>query len=304
MNNNPICLNDPLGLDPKKGKNGKTSNDGEKQKSPSKIKEVFTRAYRYVENRFYHYTGQQYKNDAYADADKRGISRKDVVFGKDKETGQGYADVRNKEKVNGVATVNSHRFWSGGKKKESIDPRNVANYWGKEYSKPKSTEFTVDGTGNRKSYWQQFKYQFLTDHGGGIVTTTNDENASANGSSGRKGKGSVQYVNIDDFAGAAGGVRNTATGGWAKNIVEALDGIADAYDMSQSIISYKQTADAAENGGIHHVEYKTTPIYKKGSDATGIYGPGDTTDAIIHYNNGEKTRLIWHGGGRNQHIED
>ncbi len=232
MDNNPIGLNDPKGLDPKKEKNGKTSNDGEKQKSPSKIKEVFTRAYRYVENRFYHYTGQQYKNDAYADADKRGISRKDVVFGKDKETGQGYADVRNKEKVNGVATVNSHRFWSGGKRKDNSDNKSntrTANN-SKGFLSPvgNGLKWLDNLLGNGGMHWY-------------VKTDKTTPGIGEGDKGGRKGNKYIEMIEITDMLNLLGGTRGDAgTKKGAEFLSKLTAKAAKGFDGAEFLLDYSK----------------------------------------------------------------
>ena len=91
MDNDPINLNDVYG--DKAGDKGPEIVN-RKTNGPSKIKSLITRAGHYIERKWNSFTGQEYKNEANAFADKYGISRDDVSYGKNAKTGQKAAYVK------------------------------------------------------------------------------------------------------------------------------------------------------------------------------------------------------------------
>ena len=137
MDNNPINLNDPRGLDPKKEKDGKTSNDDKKTDSPSFIKRIATKAGRAIQYGFNWMTGQQYKNDAYAKADELGIDRKSVRFYKNSKTGERSAGYWRKSGKHALGKMGEkdemfglnefQTIWRGGRKKNDSGNAQLPN---------------------------------------------------------------------------------------------------------------------------------------------------------------------------------
>ena len=306
MDNNPICLNDPMGLDPKKDKNGKTSNDDKKTDGPSKIKEVFTRAYRYLENRFYHYTGQQYKNDAYAFADKHGISRDNVKFGRNSETGRRYAKV-----VTGKKGMKGGYFLDGSLVTDEV----VSNQF--FYSSTKGSNSSSKSANNRRGFLSpvgdglKWLDKVFGGKGGTQLYSSAYEKYSMKGyarGSDRKGDNDkTNMTNIDGLDDLFGGAKS---GFDAEAIMEGtklLFVMGKALGFVQTMTSFgkdingaintamSETGESAEESKeVQSKEYIHSLHWSKGPTMAPngkSYNYGDTIGTERTFNNGKKDTI-------------